>query len=96
LSDDKERLVQYVQSRLRSVSNGVGKRIRVHASGVRLETPQGAEPYWWVPVLIDPSEKEMYLVYETLSDVEENFDFEGTHNVFLVPAILEFSHASVA
>lgn len=91
MSTKEEQVAQLIQAELRKDPDGIGKRIRVHASGVKFETPQGSSPYWWVPVLIDPNETQMYRIYEVLSHVEEYFSFEGNENVFLVPAILEFA-----
>lgn len=96
MEDKTEKVARKVQALLNSVSEGVGKRIRVHPTGIHYESPSRTEPFWWVPVLIDPNEREMYRVYEALSEVEEKFEFEGVRGLFLSPGFLEFNQPKAA
>ena len=87
-----EEIAARVQQALRETSDPAGRRVRVHADHLR--RVGGPFAYWYVPVLIDPDEREMYRIYQILSDVEEALSAQGVERVFLVPGVLEFNQKS--
>jgi len=93
MTTTREEIAVRVQDALRTAKDPAGHRVRVHADGIRLV--EGPTPYWYVPVLIDPAEREMYRIYQVLSDVEELLGTQGADRVFLVPAALEFNLGSI-
>ena len=89
MNETAQNIIYRVQEALRRADDPAGHRVRVHESGVR--RVEGPVNYWFVPVLIDPEEREMYRLYQLLSDVEDALEAEGVDKVFLAPGTLEFN-----
>jgi hypothetical protein len=89
MSETAQGIIYRVQQALRQADDPAGHRVRVHEAGVR--RVEGPVTYWFVPVLIDPEEREMYRIYQLLSDVEESLENQGVEKIFLAPGTLEFN-----
>jgi uncharacterized protein (UPF0332 family) len=89
MTETAQDIIYRVQHALRHAEDPAGHRVRVHEAGVR--RVEGPLNYWFVPVLIDPEEREMYRIYQLLSDVEESLETQGVEKIFLAPATLEFN-----